>query len=303
MAFYTTQLRDLVENGYDLGLKDYPIFNEAYREILNKKIIDHYYMREIGAETPALFVFYLNRKMQEIMPYYNKLYESELKEYDPLITNVVITDHIQKNNDKTQDDHTGSHETDNTSDYTRARTEEDIGSRDDTFHEDTSETRAGTVDQTNTKHHEGNTFGENRGVNSQTPQQQVALTGIMYNAVYATDGSTSQNEGAEVYDENGTFHETNHQTTVGQRDNKGHEDTTLNIDENIKDNASANEQHSETAQDKHYGDHFEDFHEEVKGLNTGSQPQLIDDWRNTFLNIDMMIIDNLSPLFMMLFCN
>lgn len=84
MSNYTTQLRYLVESGFDLGLKDYPIFDEAHREELNKKLIEHYYMREIGAETPALFKLFLNRSMAEIMPYYNQLYKSALIEFDPL---------------------------------------------------------------------------------------------------------------------------------------------------------------------------------------------------------------------------
>ena len=57
---------------------DYPIFDEAYRGILEKKIIRHYYTREIGAETFGLFQLYLSDKMNEIMPYYNQLYASEL---------------------------------------------------------------------------------------------------------------------------------------------------------------------------------------------------------------------------------
>lgn len=100
MSRYTTQLRYPVMQFLDdkkltheesnwkeiyteLGLNDYPIFDETYREELNNKIIRHYYMREIGAETFALFKLYLRRTMIEIMPYYNKLYESELLTIDP----------------------------------------------------------------------------------------------------------------------------------------------------------------------------------------------------------------------------
>lgn len=54
MATYTTELRRLIENGFDLGLDDYPIFDEEYRAVLNKKIIDHYYFCEIGFETAGL---------------------------------------------------------------------------------------------------------------------------------------------------------------------------------------------------------------------------------------------------------
>ena len=51
MSTYTTQLRYIVESGYDLGLKNYPIFDEGYREVLNNKIIEHYYFREIGLDS------------------------------------------------------------------------------------------------------------------------------------------------------------------------------------------------------------------------------------------------------------
>lgn len=70
----------------NIGLDDYPIFDEDYRETLNKKITDHYYNREIGHETIGRFTFALGRRMREIMPYYNDLYESSKLEFDPLLT-------------------------------------------------------------------------------------------------------------------------------------------------------------------------------------------------------------------------
>jgi hypothetical protein len=81
MSNYTVELRQLIQNGYDIGLKDYPIFDEKYRDTLNNKIIMHYWMREIGAETAGLFKLYLNRTMTEIIPYYNQLYKSAQLEF------------------------------------------------------------------------------------------------------------------------------------------------------------------------------------------------------------------------------
>lgn len=86
MSKYTTELRYLIQSGFDLGLNDYPIFEESYRSKLNEKILNHYYMREIGFETAGLFKIYLNVKMNEIMPYYNQLYLSAQIEFDPLET-------------------------------------------------------------------------------------------------------------------------------------------------------------------------------------------------------------------------
>ncbi len=88
MSTFTIQLNELVEDGFDLGLgeSDYPIFDESYRPLLNRKIIDHYAMYEIGLETESMFKFALNRRMREIMPYYNQLYTSEKIAFDPLST-------------------------------------------------------------------------------------------------------------------------------------------------------------------------------------------------------------------------
>lgn len=81
-ATYTVELGTLVESGFDLGLRDYSIFDEKHREVLNAKILDHYWFREIGLETPALFRRFLNRKMNEVMPFYNKLYMTESAEIE-----------------------------------------------------------------------------------------------------------------------------------------------------------------------------------------------------------------------------
>lgn len=88
-ATFTRRLSSLVtEDGFGLGLTDidYPIFDELYRPELNNKIIKHYWNYEIGQETESMFRFAFNRKMNEIMPYYNQLYLSTRIMFDPLQT-------------------------------------------------------------------------------------------------------------------------------------------------------------------------------------------------------------------------
>lgn len=104
MSKYSLQLRWILEqalkdkglamseanwgSAYDkLGLADYPIFDEAYRETLNNKIVRRYFMYEIGAETAGLFRLFVRDAMFLIMPYYNQLYLSEItaKGIQPLI--------------------------------------------------------------------------------------------------------------------------------------------------------------------------------------------------------------------------
>ena len=117
MSKYTTQLRWIVEQTLNdagkplvedswpfayktLGLDDYPLFDEAYRETLNNKIIRHYYTREIGAETVGRFRMFVRDAMHLIMPYYNQLYESErlAKGMEPLgDRNLKHTEHAWGN--------------------------------------------------------------------------------------------------------------------------------------------------------------------------------------------------------------
>lgn len=85
MSKYTTELRYIIESGYELkALKDYPIFDENYRQILNKYILNHFWMREIGAETVGEFDLFLGNTLNEIMPYYNGLFKMAMSEIDPL---------------------------------------------------------------------------------------------------------------------------------------------------------------------------------------------------------------------------
>ena len=98
MAYYTVMLIDLVKQGFDLGLNDYPIFDENYRQRLNNKIIDHYAFEEIGYDVPARFKFELNQTLYEIMPYYNELYKAQLSILTkPIDANVNLTETNERN--------------------------------------------------------------------------------------------------------------------------------------------------------------------------------------------------------------
>lgn len=63
---------------------EYPIFDEKYRPVLQKKILKHFYAKEIGAESVGLWKLWLSNRLNEVMPYYNQMYKSELLEFNPL---------------------------------------------------------------------------------------------------------------------------------------------------------------------------------------------------------------------------
>jgi len=61
---------------------DYPIWSADYKRTLEKKIIMHYFKKEICCETFELWQMFLNERLNLIMPYYNELYLSTIPEYD-----------------------------------------------------------------------------------------------------------------------------------------------------------------------------------------------------------------------------
>ena len=75
---------------------DFPIFDENYRLPLEKKILRHY-TREISEETVGLWKLRLQDRLCMIMPYYNKLYQSELLQFNPLYDVDVTRTHEGSN--------------------------------------------------------------------------------------------------------------------------------------------------------------------------------------------------------------
>lgn len=114
MASYTIELRKVcdiytreeVENWFkDYELTDFLTQEEKEviqnsniwsKDRLARKIVDHYFMREIGLETPALFKLKAKVAMQEIMESKLPLIYSNSLKYDPLI-NVDYTETFERN--------------------------------------------------------------------------------------------------------------------------------------------------------------------------------------------------------------
>ena len=230
MSRYTIELRYLIEGNYDLGLKDYPIFDESYREQLNNKIIQHYYFREIGFETEALFKNRLNQKMNEIMPYYNQMYESSKLKIDPLST--IDLEEVFSRKSKTTGEGTSS--------------------------------TSGTGNNTNNFNSTDTTDYGKISKFSDIAQAQTTPNEIL-NDKYLT--SATVDDGQDKNTNTGTNTSQTESTTSGTSTDKRNldEDTTLTR----------------------------------KGNNgTASESELLNMYRETFLNIDMMMIDDLDELFL-----
>lgn len=114
MATYTMRLNDVIKLvGYDnvkSWFMDYDLADfllpEQLKLVLNtpiwskeklaEKIIDHYYMREIGFETIEIFAHFVKISMKEIMESKLPLIYTTAIEYDPLI-NVDFKETFERN--------------------------------------------------------------------------------------------------------------------------------------------------------------------------------------------------------------
>lgn len=249
MSKYTTEVRFICENSAGLSESegannvdsildkcwnkvfnfDFPIFDENYRQVLCKKILKHYYTREIAHETVGRWKLALNAKLNEIMPYYNQLYKSELLEFNPFY----------------DVDLTKSREGSGTSNRTSNNTE----------------INSGTSKNVSSGSSTNNTDTLNRF--SDTPQNSMDTQSIADGVPLTTV--------TKVNEDNTTSNESTDTST--RNDNKTGSGT-----ENIN--------------------NTDKYIEKVKGKQgTENYSSLLKKFRETFLNIDMMIIEDCSDCF------
>lgn len=251
---------------------DFPIYDESYRSVLETKILKHYYTREIGFETVALWKLWLDKRLNEIMPYYNQLYKSTTLEFNPFYDVDLTTDskrNVNHDEDTTSNGTSKDVRTDNLkSDSESTSTTSDSNTRtDDLAHADTTNTSSSTMTAYSDTP-QGSLSGV-QNLNYLTNATQVTGTGTETNN--GTNTGTVKNDGTSTTRDNGTTSNTGTQTTEGEASTSGTRDYT-NID---------------------------DYLEHVKGKRGGqSYAELLLQYRKTFLNIDMQIIDELSDLFM-----
>ena len=240
---------------------DYPIFDENYRRVLEKKILKHYYTREISEESYGLWKLRLDTKLNEIMPYYNKLYNSELLEFNPLYTvNLTRDKNTDFDSERTGSERiTDSTTTSSNSQYSDSKTTESDGTLNVSSEADNSNT--------------------NWDLFSDTPQG--ALTRVE-DGTYLTTAKKNSDEGSSTSTQDNTEHNEGTESGSGSSSSSGSVGYTRNKGDSDVLNTT------------------EDYLEHVLGYEGSSASKLLKEYRETFLNIDMMVINDLEPLFFQL---
>lgn len=88
-------------------MAEFPLFSEDYRPRLKRIIEDQYLNRELGEETPDLFMHAVERRLFRQMPTINLIYIQTLREIDPLVTQDFIVSSENKSKSVSESDSSG----------------------------------------------------------------------------------------------------------------------------------------------------------------------------------------------------
>lgn len=244
----------------------FPIFNEEYRLPLEKKILRHFYTREICEETVGLWKLRLSAKLNEIMPYYNQLYESELLEFNPFW-----------DTDLTRDSHTDFEGNENTSETV----DEDVSGTETREAENSSERNAESERDAN-----GTSTNTRWDLYSDTPQG--GINGI------EGDGDGDGDTVDDNYYLTNARKITDNGATTDHSEDTAHD--TITYTEDSETNTTRNTDRERTGERDIA--HEEDFLSHIKGKQGGaSYSYMLMEFRKAMLNIDQMILNELAPLF------
>ena len=257
-------------------------------------------MREIGAETVGLWQLWLNTKLEEIMPYYNQLYESALIEFNPLY-NIDLHRTRTKTgaeqgtlNDTLQGTHSTSGNVTETVNVVggmdREQTTSDSGSK----------TGSGTSNETtaNDETHSDIDTIQKSDAYSDTPQgslSNVDNNAYLTNYRKIQEGDTNSGSKNIDIDTDKTYSDSESTDTSGtlSEDISTSEDTTKGV---TKSESGSN---NSTKRRTTGLNTTESYIESVTGANGNySYSKLLNEFRDTFLNIDMLVIGEFKSLFM-----
>lgn len=92
-----TKIRNLAKATHEKIFDfDYPLSNKVNKEDFECQILNHFIMRRIGQETFTAFQLFLENKLNEILPYYNIMFDA-LSDYNLFNDGEVITRNRQDN--------------------------------------------------------------------------------------------------------------------------------------------------------------------------------------------------------------
>lgn len=357
MATYTMPLRTIIEqptqyipdmhidDRIEIGRQqlfdfDYPMFDDRYKALFERKFIENFYDREIGYETEFLFKRRLKNWLNINMGYYSNLMETELLKFDPFINSRMDVTHTKSNDETSQSDKNYG-ETTSTDVTDSTVTDEDTGKStgitedENTTSDTTSNVKGDTsgasqgstnTDSTSDTTTSANTTQDNenfkRDIHTDTPDTRLAIT--------TNDGDGTVGYASTIDESKETGNQTSN--TTGSENTQTGSNTTTNDSTSTQSNQD--ETSSTLGTEKKQTDAIEigtrdetidrlvgrsgkrDFDEVTGGeinsiedfvqhregkIGVQTYSKMLKEYRETFLRIERDIFDEMNVLFMLVY--
>ena len=284
MASYSMELWEMVDNPLT------PIFNFNYefycddlevKKKFEEKFINHYWLHEIGCETPARWNQMLKSRLNLIMPYYRQLYQTELASQN---INFLLNKDLRET-------FTREIDTENKLSGTNTTNQNSLGTN--SFSQTGSTNSTNSMSQSATSSSTNST--EQNGTTTNTHKESAINDGVAMATLsegYLT--GTSSDSGTSTNDSTSSSTSENESTASSSSTDDNETSGTSNSTDSVETTGTS----SQTGNEK--------MVEKTNLLSQGnigvtSSAELLQKWRDVLINIDEMIIKDCHGLFMQVY--
>ena len=285
MASYTMTIAEMMNNGLTQNI--FPSNYEFYlddpqaRKAFEDKFIKHYYYREIGFESPFMFIQKLESHLLLNMPYWKQLYQTELESRNiSFLLNKDLTETFIREIES-------ENKTTGTSSTQQNATSSNKLSQTGTSTNTSSITQEGTSSTENSLSQNGTSSNTHKESSISDGVATPSLSEGYLTGTSSDDGTTSNTESSTSSGEN-TLKNTS--TSSDEMESTGTSSGTNDVETTGTTNQSDNGTSTERT-------------ELISKGNIGitSSAQLLKEWRDVLINMDKIIIESCNDLFMKIY--
>ena len=282
MAQVTVELRHLLKTNFELFDFDYTVDDPNFKKEVEQAIVDTYFFHEING-TPDYFKHSFRTRFLSAISYYNKLYNTTLLEYNPLI-NYKMSEALEQIS-KTTGEQVNRTVADSTANTTNTGNTITVDSAEGTTEGEQTRTNSTTGKTTNNLKQNTN---ENRK-GSDYPQQQITAGNYLSDETLLDSEVTNTGTVDTTGSDSGTTEDSTTTSSTG---------TSTTTDNNTSQQTSDSTQTSNQDSEQNTNTNYE---KTVEGLTGTSYQELIKKERENILRIVGMVVQEMKPSFILVY--
>lgn len=276
-------------------------FPEDYKPIFEKKFLMRYAYRNISFDSFQMFKHQLEAKLNELMPYYNQLYKSVQVDFNPFINNTTKTNNFKTLTEKSKNYETNNNKT--LGESTKSASDSHVINGAQNENENTTENNVTTSNNSiKTINDSQNKFLNRFTDTPQTQNQAQASGGVgdwdgVINDGYLTTASKDDSRDTELSSSRDLgYSNAGSERGRGLSNVRSESGDRLNQEKSADNFISYND--SERVSSLKNSDKSESTTEGLNGVLTS---EAVIKWRESFINVDKMLLDEFETFFMDVF--